>query len=901
MEILSISLKNFKSHADLYLEFEPGSNAICGENGAGKTSILEAIAWVMFNSCEYQREELIRKGSKSAQATVQFISNQDGRTYQVKRCTRRGYELYDPQIGSKLDPTKVNDVVLWLQEHLGIPKDADLAKVFSDAIGIPQGTFTVDFLKKPGERKAVFDPILRVEEYKKAQEKSRELDRFAEDEVTTCEQHLERFDLQLEDWQSLQDRHQEVNAVIENGEAEKKAVIEKLKTLEQRQSEFKQHQQQVEECTQALQGLEAEYQRVHQEYDHREKAYQEAQESAQKCEENKASYRAYERAESELRELGKSRKSQQRLLGEKEQQGKGLQRLQHQLAKLEAQRESCQDAERKIQALVPGVEEQNDLEEKQQTVQVQLQAVQDYRREQEGTEQQLYNCLERLNEVKQEADRLQELEASVAQIPQLEEELQKYQAQLSRVAAAQQFAQEIDTLINLGEEQQSYSQQLQPLLPSLEPKVQTLITSGKSCQDRSLERLYQMGADLKQQVSEQDLRVTCEELRSQLELAYQCRAELKNLPSKRKQEAQLKQEAQALRGQLIALEEKLEGEDGLTGELQEIGDRLKQLANPKGQRQFLEQQLASAPDIAQEWQQLTEQQQKIQQALDTLNEQLRAFENLEAEITKVEQLKQEHSSGYLLYVQSEKEAQTLEERQQNLEKIGAQRDRLQTEKQQKQAELDGLSSTYSLAEIQQVEQDLQNMNNRLAQLEATLSWQRQQLTDICQSLVKKGEIAKKREKTLVELHKAQQNWQFIKDARFFFNQASPRITKFYLAEISQEADTIFRELMNRQNVALEWTEDYDIVVQEEGYKRNFKSLSGGEQMCAALAVRLAILRTLSDLDIAFFDEPTTNMDRPRRQQLAEAIGNLKSFRQLFVISHDDTFENMSNLIHIQRG
>jgi exonuclease SbcC len=55
------------------------------------------------------------------------------------------------------------------------------------------------------------------------------------------------------------------------------------------------------------------------------------------------------------------------------------------------------------------------------------------------------------------------------------------------------------------------------------------------------------------------------------------------------------------------------------------------------------------------------------------------------------------------------------------------------------------------------------------------------------------------------------------------------------------------------------------------------------------------------LDIAFFDEPTTNMDRPRRQQLAEAIGNLKSFRQLFVISHDDTFENMSNLIHIQRN
>ncbi|XGB38575.1 MAG: hypothetical protein LVT47_09290 [Cyanobacteria bacterium LVE1205-1] len=72
-------------------------------------------------------------------------------------------------------------------------------------------------------------------------------------------------------------------------------------------------------------------------------------------------------------------------------------------------------------------------------------------------------------------------------------------------------------------------------------------------------------------------------------------------------------------------------------------------------------------------------------------------------------------------------------------------------------------------------------------------------------------------------------------------------------------------------------------------------------MCAALAVRLALLRVTADLDIAFFDEPTTNMDRPRRENLAEAICNIKSFRQLFVISHDDTFEKITeNLISVTR-
>jgi DNA repair protein SbcC/Rad50 len=72
-------------------------------------------------------------------------------------------------------------------------------------------------------------------------------------------------------------------------------------------------------------------------------------------------------------------------------------------------------------------------------------------------------------------------------------------------------------------------------------------------------------------------------------------------------------------------------------------------------------------------------------------------------------------------------------------------------------------------------------------------------------------------------------------------------------------------------------------------------------MCAALSVRLALLKVLVDIDVAFFDEPTTNMDQVRRGQLAEALGNLKSFRQLFVISHDDTFENMTeNIIRVER-
>ena len=152
-----------------------------------------------------------------------------------------------------------------------------------------------------------------------------------------------------------------------------------------------------------------------------------------------------------------------------------------------------------------------------------------------------------------------------------------------------------------------------------------------------------------------------------------------------------------------------------------------------------------------------------------------------------------------------------------------------------------------------------------------------------------------------DLKHRQKTDRFIKFSRKAFKEAGPRITERYVQNIAYEADKLFRELLNRPNVALDWTRDYEIIVREGANDRRFVTLSGGEQMCAALAVRLALLKVLADINIAFFDEPTTNMDRPRRVKLAEAIANIKTFRQLFVISHDDTFEQVTeHVIVVQR-
>ena len=72
-------------------------------------------------------------------------------------------------------------------------------------------------------------------------------------------------------------------------------------------------------------------------------------------------------------------------------------------------------------------------------------------------------------------------------------------------------------------------------------------------------------------------------------------------------------------------------------------------------------------------------------------------------------------------------------------------------------------------------------------------------------------------------------------------------------------------------------------------------------MSAALAVRMALLKEMSEVDFAFFDEPTQNMDGERRTNLANQISEIRGFDQLIVISHDDTFEHHTeNLIRLTK-
>src|SRR5437588_229304 len=240
MHVTRVELENIKSYGEGErrgdFRFERGTTAIVGPNGAGKTTILEAVAWALFDVLDYSKEDFLRRGAKRGSVRVTFKSDLDERLYTVYRDTGAGYYVYDPELRMKLQQGKA-DVRKWLDQHLGVEPGTDLRALFRSAIGVPQGLFTTDFLRSPAERKAAFDRLLKVEEYRESADRLRDTvnlinERAAETRgrITGAEAQLARYDATVAEHKSASERAEELsdglNGFQREAEAHARAVAE---------------------------------------------------------------------------------------------------------------------------------------------------------------------------------------------------------------------------------------------------------------------------------------------------------------------------------------------------------------------------------------------------------------------------------------------------------------------------------------------------------------------------------------------------------------------------------------------------------------------------------------------------------------------------------------------------
>jgi len=138
-----------------------------------------------------------------------------------------------------------------------------------------------------------------------------------------------------------------------------------------------------------------------------------------------------------------------------------------------------------------------------------------------------------------------------------------------------------------------------------------------------------------------------------------------------------------------------------------------------------------------------------------------------------------------------------------------------------------------------------------------------------------------------------------------------------LEVISEKASEYLEKLNTKiQRISLsEKTRDVNISCYSRNTTLELESLSGGEQVSIALALRLGIAHLLgaSNLNFMILDEPTTHLDSERRKSLVNVLSQLTNIKennssmQFIIITHDaeifedSTVENIYKFEPSQNG
>ena len=67
--IKSLELKNFQSHKNLKIDFSPNVTSIIGPSDVGKSAIIRALRWIVFN--RPAGDAFIQHGTKQAEVIIQ--------------------------------------------------------------------------------------------------------------------------------------------------------------------------------------------------------------------------------------------------------------------------------------------------------------------------------------------------------------------------------------------------------------------------------------------------------------------------------------------------------------------------------------------------------------------------------------------------------------------------------------------------------------------------------------------------------------------------------------------------------------------------------------------------------------------------------------------------------------
>ncbi|MCC7107074.1 MAG: SMC family ATPase, partial [Chloroflexi bacterium] len=345
------------------------------------------------------------------------------------------------------------------------------------------------------------------------------------------------------------------------------------------------------------------------------------------------------------------------------------------------------------------------------------------------------------------------------------------------------------------------------------------------------------------------------------------------------------QAARELRERLAELADAAAELEVARAELTEIGD-------PRGEYNARKAEAEAVPGRQAALETAAEALRAAQTRLDEASARLEPFADVDEAVAAAERERDRHADDHTCTVRFAPLAQELPARREATEQAAIQRQQAEATREAAAAELAILRAAYDETLHQRSERDVDALIAECARLAEAVDAATRRAVEAEVEVIRLGAVAVEAERLAREAAELKGAAELCELLRQAIRRAQPVIAQRIVERISETASAINADILGDHSVRLEWTPDYEIVATVRGEQKTFKQLSGGEQMAAAVAVRLGLLRDLSSLDVAFLDEPTTNMDEQRRANLARQLQGLTVFNQMVVISHDDAFDGL---------
>jgi len=903
MKIDSIRLRNIRTFVDSgEILFGDGTISIYGENGAGKSTIVDCIGRAIFGfdpqgiksavidhrGTKYKQgvvEYLLRKGATDGVIEVKFSSN--GKAFRVvnrlSRAAPQTWELYIDERNAKLfGKEEIHQRII---DELGISSvyNDSASSLFANVICVQQGKIIDEFEYSAQARKDHFDRVLGLYRYRQAYEDSKHVkNNFKEKatkqdgDVRVLRSSVEHLEKQIE---SLKE-HEDESIILENA----------LKDIEKEITSIGARKEVLDELSETIRNLESELRDAANQIDalksnqsNIERELAESRRAKEIVEANYPSFQQHDKISSELQTVREYLRQIAKLQEDRSLKQRECDRLGNEKQNKIANLDNFRNSKRKAEELKKHADDYH-------TLQAELEALKSNQLRYDA----FLGKLDELQEALNEYD---------SQIKAVELQLQSYDALKKEADFLEGLNRDYNDMIALLGERNG--QKLQ-----LEKELADLLKGICPYTHETCESILELGQ--KQQQKVEQIQQELAKLESQKEKKSGAIKQAAESEKKLRMLEKKKHELDLLKNQVDKVKADIKR---LVAEIDRLGDSSEAIKNTEAQIEELKPladefnslwygvQRFDEDATLKEIVNVEEMQSRLVQALKTIDEETAKLSEAggnEENETRLAQELQEVKPAYDLYLASLSSAEKLEKIEASYDQL---RSRLQDLEGQR-AELDRRAletkGTYDKQEHQRIIEELDEKQRVFNEKKGILT---QLLKQIDQEKSIESDVKEKKEELMtaeVEHKEIESDAAFFDGIRASFKKLSS-LRPVYTREISKHAERYWSSLVGGGS-QLFWQEDYLIFKTINDNVISLYEMSGGEKISACLSVRLALQEVIGGLGLFILDEPTVHLDEERRNNLASQIGAIKGLSQVIVISHDDAFHSHTRQqITIQRG